>query len=162
MPTFYFYNSDGLYTSRLSSNQNRELPSGATLVAPEFQKGFWPVWDGEQWEKQEDHRKAAGYVDGQLTVISELGPLPDGWTTDPPEQPEPEQPEPDPEFERQQEIQGLKNDLDVLDRQSVRSLRELAQGTSETYNHNKLATLESQAASLRADLQELLSEATNA
>ena len=61
------------------------LPNGATYDAPPLPKeGFALFYRNGKWEYVEDHRKEEGYVNGVKTVIHEVGPLPEGWSTEPP------------------------------------------------------------------------------
>ena len=61
------------------------LPNGATWdVPPAAVEGFVRFYKNGKWEQVEDHRKEEGYVNGKKTVIYEAGPLPEGWSTEPP------------------------------------------------------------------------------
>lgn len=95
-PTAYCYNDDGIFThseafsldpleSELAGEPVWLQPSMSLCIAPgEITEGF--VWRvaGDAWEEVEDHRGEKGYLDGQPHTITELGPLPDGWSDTPP------------------------------------------------------------------------------
>ncbi len=51
---------------------------------PEHKAGYWPCLGPEGWRQVEDHRGAVGWLNGEETVISTLGPLPEGWSWDQP------------------------------------------------------------------------------
>ncbi len=64
------------------------IPDGFTLKAPPPRKqGFAIQWGEEDWEYIEDHRGHVGYVDGKQLTITEIGPLPKGWSTEAPPPP---------------------------------------------------------------------------
>lgn len=61
------------------------LPNGATWETPPAAKeGHALFFKDGKWKQVEDHRGQEGYVDGQRTTIREVGPLPKGWSTEPP------------------------------------------------------------------------------
>lgn len=61
------------------------LPNGATWdCPPDAKEGFARFYRNGKWEFVEDHRKEDGYVNGVKTTIHEVGPLPEGWSTEPP------------------------------------------------------------------------------
>ena len=66
------------------------LPGRATWEKPPPKAGLNPdssetsVWDGTKWVITEDHRGRKGYVGGAETEIKNLGPLPEGWSDNPP------------------------------------------------------------------------------
>jgi hypothetical protein len=66
-----------------------KIPDGFTPRPPEFSEGYCPVFDEDAnaWMLVEDHRGEAGYLDGEYTIIEQIGPVPDGWTTEPPPAP---------------------------------------------------------------------------
>lgn len=53
---------------------------------PEIVPGYVPrKLEGKRgWEQVENHKGETGYVDGKLHTITEYGPYPAGWSTDPP------------------------------------------------------------------------------
>ena len=61
------------------------LPNGATWdEPPAAAEGFTRFYKNGKWEQVEDHRGQEGYVNGEKVTIREVGPLPDGWSTEPP------------------------------------------------------------------------------
>lgn len=69
------------------------IPAYATSDAPpQIEAGHRPVWTGEAWEQRIDLRGTPIWLaDGSATVVSFLGPLPAGATTEPPASASPEQ-----------------------------------------------------------------------
>lgn len=62
------------------------IPAHATTQAPpEAGQGQAAIWQGEAWTLTEDHRGCRGWLDGQPATITELGPLPGGWSDTAPE-----------------------------------------------------------------------------
>lgn len=57
---------------------------------PTSPTGFWPGENSGAWADIEDHRGESGYVNGAPFTITDFGPYPQGWTTEPPE-PTPEE-----------------------------------------------------------------------
>ena len=55
------------------------MPPNSTTVKPELKEGYAPIWNGEVWDYVEDHRGKKGFINGVLTEIKELGPLPEGF-----------------------------------------------------------------------------------
>jgi hypothetical protein len=144
MSYHYYYNESGEFSGFEFLPDDSSAPLASTLISPEFMDGFRPVWDGEQWVNQEDHRGHGGYIDGQYTKITELGPLPEGWSTNPPPPPEP-----DSEQVKQARIWEIDALLAEIDRKSIRSLRSLAEGEEEA--KGRLDELEAEAVPLRAE-----------
>lgn len=61
------------------------IPANATTVpAQEQPTGFAMVWDTGTWRRVEDHRGMPGYIGETPVVITELGTLPEGWSSDKP------------------------------------------------------------------------------
>lgn len=61
------------------------IPGGCVVAAPpKVSAGHAAIWRGEAWELIEDHRGETVYLDGIQTEITELGPIPDGATAEPP------------------------------------------------------------------------------
>jgi hypothetical protein len=146
MPYLYYFNSSGEYVSQEYFSDSRETPQNATNIAPQFSPGYWPSWTGDTWEYLEDHRGKTGFVNGAYQMITELGPLPEGWsTTQPPYVPAPE-------LAKQAQISELERKLTEIDQKSVRPLRAIAQGVATDFDHAKLAELETQASELRIQL----------
>ena len=68
-------------------NEWTALPANATAVEPlPARAGYARVLTltGDAWEYAEDHRGTSGYTNGEAHTITELGPLPQGWSTTPP------------------------------------------------------------------------------
>ena len=82
MAKAYQYTADGYYAGEV--DDYGILPNNATRTAPTLKKGFVPCWDGKKWGQVEDHKGESGYVNGQPHEIKEYGPLPDGWSVNPP------------------------------------------------------------------------------
>jgi hypothetical protein len=139
--------------------------SSATSTAPpaDIPAGSVPRWTGSAWEIVEDHRrhpddkgaKQGGtkyWLPGDTHAsparyMEELGPLPEGAL---PEAPAKTQAELD--AERRAEIISR---LSAIDTDSVRPLRAIADGTATDFDRQKLAALETEAATLRAELATL-------
>ena len=51
---------------------------------PKADSGFWPAEQNGGWIEIEDHRGAEGYLNGEPYTIKDFGPLPEGWSADPP------------------------------------------------------------------------------
>lgn len=65
------------------------IPEEYTLIPPlQMMPGYDVRWNGEDWEYVEDHRGKVGWLNGEIFEITELGPIPSGWST--------EEPKPDP------------------------------------------------------------------
>jgi hypothetical protein len=149
MPTFYHYDlTSGLYTFQEFYDKAMPTPEGATLVKPSFQAGYWPVWAGQNWKNQPDFRGLAGFVNGEYIVISELGPLPDGWSTEPPVF------QPSEKSILQARLQQLYVLLDELDRNSVRPIRAQIAGKATEQDLALLAENETQAETYRLEVQQ--------
>ena len=99
----YKYNDNGEYIGTeealldpLETEQQGEniylLPANATFTAPtEPQDGYVNVWNGKAWEQVEDHRGVEYWLPEDTygtpaREMKELGALPEGATTTPPEQ----------------------------------------------------------------------------
>lgn len=65
------------------------LSANATEIAPpERKEGYAVVWNGNSWSHVEDHRGVTVWESyEESTVIEDLGPIPEGWSTDRPEKP---------------------------------------------------------------------------
>lgn len=60
-------------------------PASATFQPPpQVPQGSVAVFVEGSWQAAEDHRGNTGFVEGSPTVITSLGPLPEGWSTTPP------------------------------------------------------------------------------
>ena len=82
MAKAYQYTADGYYAGEIEDYGL--LPNNATRTAPTVVDGKVPRWTGSKWEQVEDHKGKSGYVNGQPHTINAYGPLPEGWSTEPP------------------------------------------------------------------------------
>lgn len=99
----YKYNDNGEYIGTeealldpLETEQQEKevylLPANATFIEPpEVQESFARVWNGEAWEQVEDNRGVEYWLPedkfgAPAREMKELGALPEGATTTPPEQ----------------------------------------------------------------------------
>lgn len=82
MAKCYQYNASGWFAGEVEDHGL--LPNNATHTPPQMQNGYIPRFSGGKWELVENHRGKQGYLNGQPHTIKEYGPLPDGWSTDPP------------------------------------------------------------------------------
>jgi hypothetical protein len=142
----YQYTADGYFAGE--GADYGLLPNNSTRHAPQIQDGYIPHWTGTGWEQVEDHKGKEGYLDGEPHTIKDYGPLPAGWSDEPPP-PTPEELA----AQRRAEILGR---LAAIDTESIRPLRSLAEGAATDYDTDKLAGLEQQAAELRAELAALI------
>jgi hypothetical protein len=138
--TYFFYHPDtGVYESAVTRVFDSP-PENATTVPPDDEDHMCPVWGGSAWTNVPDFRGRWIYKDGEEPVrVSELGPVPDGWSLTPPA------PAVDPDAE-------VKYELAQVDFKSIRSLRAVAAGNATKDDTDKLAELEAQAGTLRAQL----------
>jgi hypothetical protein len=141
----YQYDAPGYYAGE--AEDYGLLPNNSTRTVPQIQEGYIPRWNGTAWEQVENHKEREGYLDGQPHTIKEYGPLPEGWSDTPP----PPTPE---ELAAQRKAEILAR-LAAIDIDSIRPLRSLAEGAATDYDTDKLATLEAEAAELRAELAAL-------
>ncbi len=118
---------------------------GATPVAPpEAGEGRAAVWNGSTWELKEDHRGKTGWLNGRPHIITDYGPYPEGWSSEPPE--------PDEAELQAQRIAEIKARLQEIDAASIRPLRAKAAGTATAADEARYTELEREAAELRAEL----------
>jgi hypothetical protein len=150
MKTYYFYHSDTKEFYRTVEAEFPETPENAVQIRPEIITDYRPVWNGKAWVQTEDHRKKTIYKDNDSQTVTWLGPIPEGWSFDPP-------PAPDPSLEEKLnwDILKIKNKLYNLDVEYLtpRTLAGLSIGDS--YAQNRLASHEAEAAPLRAQLAAL-------
>ena len=146
MSMVYQYDASGYFAGE-SDDYGGPLPNNSTRTAPKLQEGHIPRWTGKKWEQVEDHRGRQGYVDGKPYTVKEPGPLPEGWSDDPPP---PTQQELD-----KRRIAEIHARLDELDRQSVRPLRAIIKGTGTDVDTQTLAAKEAEAQKLREELMGL-------
>ena len=62
------------------------LPAGAIFSEkePELVEGFHPCWNGKKFVQKESRKGKKGYLDGKPHIIQKHGPLPKGFSTEPP------------------------------------------------------------------------------
>lgn len=88
------------------------IPDGYTLQPPpEPGSGFSLQYDhqADTWALVEDHRGESGYVNGEYVTIDGLGPLPEGWTLEPPILPDTRTPEQKREDDYRIEVDPIAN-----------------------------------------------------
>lgn len=62
------------------------IPRGCvTIPPPETTNGYVAVFKDGNWIIVEDHRGKEGWIEDQRIIIENLGPLPDGFSTDVPD-----------------------------------------------------------------------------
>lgn len=84
---YFWRDSDGAYVRSALAYPGTLPPENAIRVAPPLaDEGLWPQISADKsgWALAEDHRGKEGYVDGVRTMITQLGPLPAGWSDTPP------------------------------------------------------------------------------
>ncbi|MCL1888877.1 MAG: hypothetical protein FWF99_00030 [Desulfovibrionaceae bacterium] len=146
------------YTHSLEANPNSLPPENALRGnAPEIIPGFWPCEKNGKWVQVEDHRKddgqeradRQGYMNGEPYTIKDIGPLPEGWSEDPPP--------PTPEDQAAQRKVEIMDRMFALDMESIRPLRAVADGIATDFDREKLDAIEAEVAALRAELSGLAS-----
>lgn len=150
MQNNYFDSSHPLrpYTHSAPAMPGTVAPVNALRKAlPKAKKGYhWGESEGV-WTYIEDHKGEEGYVNGVAHTIDDYGPYPDGWSTTPPE--------PTEEEKRQVRIVSIDARLDEIDRESIRPLRAIADGSATGSDKAKLAALEQEAAARREERTQL-------
>ena len=146
----YQYDAAGYYVGP-TEDYGGPMPHNCTSTAPAITDGHIPRWNGAAWQQVQDHKGKQGYLNGDPCTIAEYGPLPEGWSDDPPPPTEAEL--------REERIEKIQAELDEIDRQSVRPLRAMAKGAATAKDTDKLAALDTRAAELRIELQGLEGEA---
>jgi hypothetical protein len=86
MATIYQYDAQGYFVGG-ADDYGGPLPNNSTRVFPIVNVGYIPRWNGEAWEQVENHKGKQGYLDGKPHTVTDYGPLPAGWSDDPPPQP---------------------------------------------------------------------------
>lgn len=119
MQNYYFHEKHPLrpYTHNLPATPGTIAPSNALRKAPPFSfvfagdgshklenvpEAYKGEWYGEKdgaWVPIEAHQGKQGYVDGKPHTIDDFGPLPEGWSADPPPQPF----DPGPDYEKRED-----------------------------------------------------------
>lgn len=86
----HYFDENGAYTGSAPANDGTVAPENALRLPPPRQDGYWPVLNSscDGWELMEDHRGLRGWIDGRYGVVTTLGPLPDDWREDTPEEEE--------------------------------------------------------------------------
>ena len=146
---YYFDAADPLrpYTYSLEANPASLPPVDATRIAPQMKDGFRPCWDGEKWIQVEDFRGRKGWLGREELTIGNLGPLPDGWSDEPPE--------PTPQEKSIARSEAIKAELLNLDLASIRPLRGIGNGEDAVEDHTRLVESRKKAEALRGELRQL-------
>ncbi|MDR2800412.1 MAG: hypothetical protein LBB52_03990 [Desulfovibrio sp.] len=143
MAIAYQYTADGYFAC--ATEDYGLLPNNATHTpAPDAQEGYIRHWTGAAWEQVENHKGQQGYLDGKPHTIIRYGPYPGGWSTMPP-------PLTPAELAKQRRTEILAR-LAEIDAASIRPLRASAQDEAVQADHDKLAALDAEAATLRTEL----------
>ena len=147
MKKVYAFDKKGFFIGE-DSDYGTGLPNNSTYIAaPALQEGFVPKWDGSAWVQTETHIGETGYVDGVSFEIKEHGAYPANWST--------EAPEPTAAEIKEKRIQEISQELDAIDRKSIRSERSIQLGKGTAADTKKLQDLDDEATVLRAELQGL-------
>lgn len=133
-----------------SGHPNACVPDYATRIKPTEKPGFWPVWNGAGWEYLEDHRGQIGFVDGKQAIISELGPLPESWSAEPPFSDNADSP-------KTEKRQAILAELAALDAAYIRPSRAIAAGNGTAEDNAQIIKLDKRAVELRSELASLSS-----
>lgn len=82
----HYFDAQGIYTGSAAANPGSAPPLNALRTPPPKKTGCWPVVnaEGTGWDLIEDQRGREGFVDGRPVRMDRLGPLPPGWTDQPP------------------------------------------------------------------------------
>lgn len=139
MTKAYQYDAGGYFAGEIEDHGL--LPNNATHVPPAQNAGYVPRWNGTGWSRVENHKGKQGYIGSMPHSVAEYGPLPDGWSETPPLPTAKEA-----RAARRAEINAR---LEEIDRESIRPLRAVTDGTSTACDMEKLRKLESEANSLR-------------
>jgi hypothetical protein len=59
--------------------------NSTTQPPPQVDNGLVAVWVDESWQTVEDHRGKTIYKGQSSATVETIGPVPDGWSLDPPE-----------------------------------------------------------------------------
>jgi hypothetical protein len=155
MPRYFYYDDshpERPFTRMVYTNGKIALPPGTfTELVPETPgPGQVNCFVDGAWVLKEDHRGEYGFLDGVSFMVNEIGPYPEGFTLQRPDEDQTE------EWERLRK-EDLLRKLEEVDQKAIRPLREIAIAASSEdveYSEGKLAELEAEAASLRAALAE--------
>ena len=76
-----FIDEQGIYVGSLPIGQEEFPPQNAIRCVLPRKDGYWPVANAARdgFDLVEDHRGQEGWVNGEYTLITELGSLPEGW-----------------------------------------------------------------------------------
>ncbi len=77
----YQYSNKGYFLGETIA-YNGNMPIGTTTIAPSFESGCIPYWNGKSWEQVENHVGEKGYVNNEFFEITEYGKYPTGWTSE--------------------------------------------------------------------------------
>ncbi len=141
----YCYDLDGFYSGH-DSDYGQPLPCNGTYDKPKSKEGFLPRWNGEAWEQIENHKGKTGYINGEPYEIKEYGPLPEGWSTEPP---------PDTRTPDEIRIAEIKSRLEEIDRFVIRPMRAKLAGMATAEDEIILVELEHESKALRDELSTL-------
>lgn len=127
----YEFDQDGFYKNNVILDESDKSPSGAwniparctALEPPAEQDGYLRKWNGESWEKIENHVGEIYWLpsdsyDSSGHVMKQVGALPDGAMTEPPEQTEKEKAD----AAAQEEADSISVQLDTIERKAVRAM----------------------------------------
>ena len=121
------------YLFSVPANADTDPPLDCLRVEPEKRDGQWPGEMDGAWTYFESHRGKKGWLNGVPHTITEHGPLPEGWSDEPP-------PPTDDEIAASR-IMEIHAELDNIDRHSVRPLRAIIKGIGTDADTNRLAAL---------------------
>lgn len=140
----YAFNNGGFYVGK-EFDYDGPMPHNCVSVKPEAQEGYIPQWNGKDWFQVEDHRGRTGYVNGEHVMITEYGPLPEGWSDE----------YIDPRSEKEIRKGKIMFRLAEIDRLSVRAMRALRLGNGSAEDEIWLNNYEREAKALRSELATL-------
>lgn len=123
MKIYHYAPTNGAYLGEGEADES-PLEPGVFLVPafatdsppPDFVPGeSIAVRTGNEWVVQPDHRGQSGWVDGEELEITDPGPYPEGWSTEPP--PPPSTPQPEREISKRQLLLALWRMQQITDAQ---------------------------------------------
>jgi len=152
MAIVYQYDAAGYYVGPSDDYGAAALPHNTTREPAPLANEYIPRWTGRAWEQVENHKGREGWLNGQPHKITEYGPLPEGWSDNPPE--------PTAEELAERRRAAIEGELDAIDRRGRRASRAaalaLARGQAvDPDDLDKLAELEAQADVLRVERKRL-------
>jgi hypothetical protein len=122
-------------------------PPDCLRVEPEKRDGQWPGEKDGVWTYFESHKGKKGWLNGVPHTITEHGPLPEGWSDEPP-------PPTDEEISAAR-VAEIKARLDAIDLALIRGLDARDEGTATAEDEARLTELRAEKRTLRAELKEL-------